>query len=57
MKTKLTYGVVGAIVWGGAAWIIQRYVLDIHGAELTGVSVAAAVLGGISAYRESRSNK
>jgi hypothetical protein len=52
VKTKLVYAVFGAMVWGWVFMIVARYVLDIHSVdELVGLTVGAAVVGGVSAYK------
>lgn len=49
-KEKIKYFLVGAIVWGGAFFVIARYVVNVHsGAALAGLTAGAAILGGLSA--------
>lgn len=56
MRQKLTYGLIGLIVWGVVAFVIGRFVLHLHTWQYSAVTGFAAVLGGWSSfnYEESK---
>lgn len=57
-KGNMKYAVTGFLVWAVIVFVALRYVLSVHGMLATiGLTAAAAILGGISAYRESESRK
>lgn len=58
MKDKIAYFLVGAVVWGGAFFVVARYVVDVHsGAALAGLTTGAAILGGLSAANNTERRK
>jgi hypothetical protein len=55
VKQKLAYGAAGFVVWGVVAFVIMRYVLNIHSMPKVMFGIGfSAVLGAYSAYHGER---